>query len=68
MKEINQNGGVYNVITKGLGFINRVRKVAPTGAEPCLACEVSLLEGVARDGDYSKVEKMYTNFVYNISV
>ncbi len=58
MKETDQKEGVYNVITKGLGFINRVRKVAPTGAEPYLACEVSLLEGVARDGDYSKVEKI----------
>ena len=58
MKETDQKEGVYNVITKGLGFINRVRKVAPTGAEPYLACEVSLLEGVARDGDYSNVEKI----------
>ncbi len=58
MKEINQNGSVYNVITKGLGFINRGRKVAPTGAEPYLACEVSLLEGVAGDGDYSNVDRI----------
>jgi len=59
MKETAQNDPVvYNVITKGLGFINRVRKVAPNGAEPYLACEVSLLEGVARGGDYSKVDNI----------
>ena len=35
MKEINQNGGVYNVITKGLGFINRA------GALPRLRSELA---------------------------
>ena len=51
----NPSGAAYNVVTNGFGFINRIREVAPKGAEPYLACDLALMEGVATDGDYSKV-------------
>ena len=58
MKETTNGNGAYNVVTTGFGYINRVREVAPEGAEPYLACDLSLMEGVARDGDYSKVNNV----------
>ena len=51
----NPNGVAYNVVTNEFRFINRIREVAPKGAEPYLACDLALMEDVATDGDYSKV-------------
>ena len=58
MKETTNGNGAYNVVTTGFGYVNRVREVAPEGAEPYLACYLNLMEGVARDGDYSKVNSI----------
>lgn len=58
MKETDQGNGAYNVVTTGFGYVNRVREVAPEGAEPYLACDLNLMEGVARNGDYSKVNSI----------
>ena len=58
MKEATNGNGAYNVVTTGFGYINRVREVAPEGAEPYLAADLNLMEGVAQDGDYSKVNSI----------
>ena len=50
-------GQVFNLIIAGFGYINRVREVAPQGAQPYLCADVALMEGVAKDGDYSSVNK-----------
>lgn len=50
-------GQVFNLILTGFGYINRVREVAPQGAQPYLCADVALMEGVAKDGDYSPVNK-----------
>ena len=48
---------VYNLIIAGFGYINRVREVAPQGAQPYLCADVALMEGVAKNGDHSPVNK-----------
>ncbi len=48
---------VYNLIIGGFGYINRVREVAPKGAQSYLCADVTLLEGVAKAGDHSPVNK-----------
>jgi len=58
MKENTNGNGAYNVVTTGFGYVNRVREVAPEGAEPYLACDLNLMEGVAKEGDYSKVNSI----------
>ena len=58
MKETTNGNGAYNVVTTGFGYVNRVREVAPEGAKPYLACDLNLMEGVAQDGDYSKVNSI----------
>ncbi len=50
-------GQVFNLIIAGFGYINRIREVAPQGAQPYLCADVALMEGVAQDGDYSQVGK-----------
>jgi len=58
MKEASNGNDAYDVVITGFGYINRIREVAPSGAQPCLACDIALLEGVAVDGDYSGVSQV----------
>lgn len=48
---------VYNLIISGFGYINRVREIAPKGAQPYLCADVSLMEGVAKNGDHSSIQR-----------
>lgn len=58
MKENSKGNGAYNVVVNGFGYINRIREVAPEGAKPYLACDISLMEGLVNDGDYSNVRQV----------
>ncbi len=42
---MNTDNSHFNVITKGIGYINDARVIEPEGAASYLACRLSLLEG-----------------------
>lgn len=42
----------YNVITNGVGYINRIRKVQPEKGDPYLACDVALFQHVGDNVEY----------------
>ena len=52
-----------NIIITGLGFLNRIREVAPKGAESYLAVDLALMEGEVKDGDFSGLRKTYLSAV-----
>ena len=50
----------YDVHTTGFGYLNDIRIVTPKhGGNPYLSCNITLQEGVAENGDFSKINKIY---------
>lgn len=50
-----QSDRKYNVITNGVGYINRIRKVQPEKGDPYLACDVALFQHVGDNIDYVRI-------------
>ncbi len=50
---------IYDVHTTGFGYLNRIREVTPRSGDKYLSCDITLQEGVAKDGDFSKINKIY---------
>ncbi len=56
----NATNKTYDVHTTGFGYLNRIREVTPShGGKPYLSCDITLQEGVAKDGDFSTIKKIY---------
>lgn len=43
----------FNLTASGLGYVNRIREVAPKKGEPFLCCDIAALRGAASDVEHT---------------
>lgn len=53
--------GQYELITRGIGYLNRIKEVTPRDGDPFLSCSIAALSGPIDDPDYRYVETIVTD-------
>ena len=53
--------GQYELITRGIGYLNRPKDVTPTEGDPFLSCTIGALSGPIDDPDYRYIETIVIN-------
>lgn len=50
----------FNLHTKGIGYVSRIRMVTPRKGEPFLACDINALNGPSDSPDYRRFDVIVT--------
>jgi len=53
--------GQYELITRGIGYLNRPKEVTPPDGDPFLSCSIAALSGPINDPDYRYIETIVVN-------